>query len=487
MQFIPGGIVPANGGLLFFYAAGTSTKTTVYKDNAAAVAWSNPIVLDSGGNLPSGGEVWFQSGVTYKVVFAPSNDTDPPTSPYWTKDNLQGVNDVSGQISALEWIVGGVPTFISSTSFSLIGDVTAIYTTGRRLKTTSTGGLIYSTITSVSFSGGITTVNLANDSGVLDSGLSAVSYGLFNPISPSIGPAEINRKAASVASAGSGTTDIYGVTGDYLHITGTNTIRNFSSAPYPGIERTIIFDGALILASSASLSIPGGNVSTVANDRAIVRADTSSTSIVTMYQRNSVLTPTRQVFTSSSGTYITPANALYLKVQLIGGGAGGGGGPASGAATTAGNTTFGTLTGSGGVGGTGGGAGGGGGAASGGTVNQAGTNGGAGGQTAVASTFMPGGNGGSGRFGGGGGTGGGNSGGGAAAANSGGGGGGGGGGSAQNAASGGGSGGYVEAIITSPASSYSYGVGAGTAGAAGATTTGGGGASGIIIVDEYYS
>jgi hypothetical protein len=109
MQFIPGGIVPAAGGKLFFYVAGSvSTKQTVYKDNAAAVSWSNPIVLDSGGNLPSGGEVWFPTGQTFKAVLAPFNDTDPPGSPYWSKDNLAGINDVSAaSASTVTFIAAG--------------------------------------------------------------------------------------------------------------------------------------------------------------------------------------------------------------------------------------------------------------------------------------------------------------------------------------------------------------------------------------------
>mgnify|MGYP001611055371 CR=1 FL=1 len=79
-QFIPGSATPANGGQLFFYAAGSSPKQTVYKDGNANTAWSNPIVLDSGGNLPSGGEVWFPTGQTFKVIYAPATDTDPPAS-----------------------------------------------------------------------------------------------------------------------------------------------------------------------------------------------------------------------------------------------------------------------------------------------------------------------------------------------------------------------------------------------------------------------
>ena len=277
-QFIPGGNTPANGGQLFFYVAGSSTKQTVYKDNAAAVAWTNPIVLDSGGNLPSGGEVWFPQGQTFKVIFAPSNDTDPPASPYWTKDNLAGTNDVSAQ-TGVEWISGPTPTIVSTTQFTLAGDQTATFTAGRRVKTTNTGGTVYSTITSSSFGANTTTVNVANDgAGVLDSGLSAVSYGLFDPANPSISAPEVNRKGNAIASSGNGTTNIWASSGDYVHITGTNTIWFFSSAPFAGAEKTLIFDSALQINSSAALAIPGNiNITTAPNDRGIVRADTVST------------------------------------------------------------------------------------------------------------------------------------------------------------------------------------------------------------------
>lgn len=75
-----------------------------------------------------------------------------------------------------EWQTGPTPTFISTTSFSLVGNQTATFNFGRRLKTTNTSGTIYSSIVTAVF-GAVTTVTVANDSGVLDSGLSAVSYG----------------------------------------------------------------------------------------------------------------------------------------------------------------------------------------------------------------------------------------------------------------------------------------------------------------------
>jgi hypothetical protein len=285
MQFIPGGIVPANGGQLFFYTAGTSTKTTVYKDNAGAVAWSNPIVLDSGGNLPSGGEVWFLGGTTYKVVFAPSNDTDPPASPYWTKDNLQGTNDVSSQISALEWVTASSPTFVSTTQFTVAGDQRTTFVAGRRVKTTNTGGTIYGTITSNSFAAATTTVNVVTDTGVLDAGLSAVAYGLINPANTSIDASTVNKKATAVASAGNGTTNIWGTAGDYVHVTGTNAIFNFSTAPYAGMRRDVVFDSALTINTSATLTTPGNVIiSAAAGDVAQVRAETVSTATIISYQ-----------------------------------------------------------------------------------------------------------------------------------------------------------------------------------------------------------
>lgn len=182
--FIPGSNTPANGGKVFFYVAGSSTKQTVFKDSAGSVSHTNPIVLDSGGNIPSGAEVWFTSGVIYKVIFAPSTDTDPPVSPYWTKDNLSGINDVAAQ-TGVEWLTGPTPTFVSTTSFTLAGDQTSTFMVGRRVKTTNTGGTIYSVITASAF-GAVTTVTVLNDAGVLDSGLSAVSYGLLSALNPSV-------------------------------------------------------------------------------------------------------------------------------------------------------------------------------------------------------------------------------------------------------------------------------------------------------------
>lgn len=175
---------PASGYKLFTYTAGTTTKQTTYTTSAGNVANSNPIILNSAGYAPN--EIWLTSGVTYKFVLAPSNDSDPPVSPVWTRDNISAINDTTITIS--EWIAGNAPTFISTTSFTLAGDATSIYTKGLRLKFTVTAGTVYGTILTSVFTT-LTTVTLEMDTGqVLDSGLSVVAYAILNAVHPSMPP-----------------------------------------------------------------------------------------------------------------------------------------------------------------------------------------------------------------------------------------------------------------------------------------------------------
>jgi hypothetical protein len=71
------------GAKLFFYEAGTSTKLNTYSDRTLSNANTNPVVLNSAG-YPSV-DIYLQDR-DYKVVLAPSTDTDPPAAPIWTAD-----------------------------------------------------------------------------------------------------------------------------------------------------------------------------------------------------------------------------------------------------------------------------------------------------------------------------------------------------------------------------------------------------------------
>jgi len=193
---------------------------------------------------------------------------------------------------------------------------------------------------------------------------------------------------------------------------------------------------------------------------------------------------------ANNGTYTTPAGALWLEVELIGGGGGGAGsGTSPGAVGSASATTFGTAL----LNGTGGGA------ANGATAGVGGiptgaaafvlkTGGVGGGGSGAANS--PGGSGCVSPYGGGGqfgqiGTGAG----GPATANTGSGGGGGGITATVNSGGGGGCGGFIRAIIQNPNATYTYAIGAGgtggTAGTSGAA--GGNGGSGYIQIIPRFN
>lgn len=174
-QFEDANGVPYAGGLLFTYAAGSSTKQATYTDSTGNTANTNPIVLDSAGRTPYG--VWLTAGLNYKFVLALSTDTDPPSSPIFTEDVVSGVNDTATTTS--QWIASGVtPTYISGTQFTLVGDKTADFHVGRRLKFTVTAGTVYGLITATAYTT-LTTVTVVMDSGALDTGLSAVELSIL--------------------------------------------------------------------------------------------------------------------------------------------------------------------------------------------------------------------------------------------------------------------------------------------------------------------
>ena len=80
------------GGKLYTYAAGTTTPAATYTTNSGSTARTNPIVLDSAGRVPDGGEIWITSS-QYKFVLKDSNDVLIAT---W--DNVSGIGAASYQV-----------------------------------------------------------------------------------------------------------------------------------------------------------------------------------------------------------------------------------------------------------------------------------------------------------------------------------------------------------------------------------------------------
>lgn len=305
----------------------------------------------------------------------------------------------------------------------------------------------------------------------------------------------------------------------------SNTINGFSN------NHAIISSGAGQLTSEANLAISRGGTGAgtatagfdnlaptttkgdlivhngtdnirvaVGSNNQILTADSAQASGVKWAAAPTSTAPTRQFFSSGSGTYTTPANVQYIRVIMAGAGGGGGGSRANGTSggngSSGGNTTFGTslLTANGGGGGAFNNPPGSAGAftVSSPAVDMRSVNGNPGGYCVGsndATNQQMGGDGGNTPFFAGGGSG-------SPSGTTGlsgssyGAGGGGGGSSGTDARSGagGGSGAYIEAIISSPSATYSYAVGSGGGGGTAGTggSAGGSGSGGVIIVEEYY-
>lgn len=166
----------AVGYKIYTYAEGSTTPLTTYTNSLGSVAQSNPIILNSRGEVSN--PIWITAGVGYKFVL--KTDADVTIK---TVDNIRGVNDTS--IAIDQWIPSSTPTFINASQFSVSGDQTSSYQINRRAKFNTSAGTVYGTISASVFST-LTTVTVALDNGVLDAGLSSVSLGLLTPNNPSI-------------------------------------------------------------------------------------------------------------------------------------------------------------------------------------------------------------------------------------------------------------------------------------------------------------
>ena len=93
-QFFDNNGVPLTGGLIYTYAAGTTTPQATYTSNTGGTAQANPIVLDSAGRVPN--EIWLTIGLSYKFVLKDSNGVQ-----IGSYDNLSSINDFTSVFTTL--------------------------------------------------------------------------------------------------------------------------------------------------------------------------------------------------------------------------------------------------------------------------------------------------------------------------------------------------------------------------------------------------
>lgn len=180
-QFLTPSGAPAIGYQLFVYAGRSTSKLAAYTDADGVGLHPNPILLDANGFAPL--PIYIKTNTAYKFVLALPDDLDPPTMPIYPVDQVI-VGLETPPVNTPEWSAGTTPTYLSATQFSVTGNQTAIYHTGRRVKCVLSSGSLYGTITGSGFTS-VTTVTVQLDTGALTNTLSAVWYSFLSALGSS--------------------------------------------------------------------------------------------------------------------------------------------------------------------------------------------------------------------------------------------------------------------------------------------------------------
>jgi hypothetical protein len=103
-QFFDNNGAPLAGGLIYTYAAGTTTPQATYTTSAGTIAHSNPIVLNSAGRVP-GGEIWLLIS-SYKFVLQTSAAVLIATYDNITSGSTQEIINFTGTGSQTSFSLG---------------------------------------------------------------------------------------------------------------------------------------------------------------------------------------------------------------------------------------------------------------------------------------------------------------------------------------------------------------------------------------------
>ena len=121
-QFFDNNGVPLAGGLIYTYAAGTTTPQATYTTSAGTVAHTNPIVLNSAGRVP-GGELWLVIGSNYKFVLQTSTATTIATydNIYGSGSRVAFLNNFTGTGSQTNFTLTVAPSDENNTQIYING------------------------------------------------------------------------------------------------------------------------------------------------------------------------------------------------------------------------------------------------------------------------------------------------------------------------------------------------------------------------------
>jgi hypothetical protein len=254
-QFFSNSGVPLAGGLLYTYAAGTTTPLATFTTAAGTTANSNPIVLNSAGRLDN--EVWLTSTLTYKFLL---KDSDGVTIA--TYDDIPGIGSVSGLTTGTSILFGngsgGFSNVVVGSNLSFVGGTlsataggsgsvsvgltapAAFTVTGSPVTSTGTLALTYSGTPVPVSSGGTGTSSLTANSVVLGNGTSAVQL-----VSPGTAGNVLTSDGATWTSSPIGFVSTAFDVGTYIFAQPT-------SLPFGILTAGTIISGAFLYATGSS-------------------------------------------------------------------------------------------------------------------------------------------------------------------------------------------------------------------------------------------
>lgn len=285
-QFFDDNGATLTGGLLYTYAAGTTTPLTTYSSSTGATANANPIVLDSAGRIS--GEVWLINATPYKFVLKTSAGVT-----LWTNDNIAGIPASNNTSFVLLGATSGQIT-LKAADIAGTNTITFPASTGTVILSTSTGFTGTTTFETISATGDISGRTL-NASGSITVG--SYLYGS--------GTGQFKIPAGTTAQRAGSFTGIGSITGTTLSLSSVSAGAAYVGATITG---TGVTSGTRITAFVTGTG--GAGTYTVSASQTVASTTITDQAVAGMIRYNSTLS-TFEGYSSSWGS--------------IGGGATGGG------------------------------------------------------------------------------------------------------------------------------------------------------------------